>query len=505
VVDVMLMPGSGLTGIGGSGGNTLQGLLQQPQLLQNLLPGVNLQALAQLVQLSILEQEAPLQNLAQQQSALSQQSQAWSQIQSALSTVQQDLQTLSSPTIYTAMQAQSSNPSVVTATAGPGAQAGTYAVAVQSLMQPAVYDYTPAVSSASAPLGVSGTVDIGVYVNQNGTLVQQQLASFNFSATDTLQTLGQDITNATAGISQLSGLSWSVIPATINGTNGYTLVVQAPADFYIQITNTSGTENFSQVQSYQQAQYTVDGIPNQSPSNTVQNALGPDTTLTLTGVSAPGTSASVTVSQNPSAATGPLGQLVSDLQSALKTIAQLTGKGGVLEGQASLIGLGQQLTQMLTQVNQALPVGYQSLTDMGLSVSWSQSQGLQLSLNTSALTQAMQQNPQAVQQLLVGGPNGGGGIIGQLQQYLESFLAPGSGIIGSAQQGIANQEQMLTDQQQSLQQLVQLEQQSAEAQFMAALSSLLKEASLQQSLQAQFTAMGGGTGSGTPSQASSGG
>jgi flagellar hook-associated protein 2 len=488
-VDLMLISPSGGTNTG-----SLQSLLQNPQLLQNLIPGVNLASLASTLQVALTQEEAPLQNLSQQQVTLTNQSQAWSQVQSALQAIQNDVQNLSTPQDFNpSSQPVSSDPTLVTAS-GTGAPPGTYDVTVSALAQPQITNSNFVAASPTTALGYSGTLTL----TYNG-----QSATVTVGSSDSLDTIAQNLNTAAATLPGLN-LTASVLPASSGGTSGSELSLSAnTGSSSFTITPSANFPlSFTTTQTSQAASYTVNGVANTSPVNTVQNALAPGVSLSLLGVTS--SPVSLTVTSNPSAVASSVNQLVTDVQSAINTLQQVAGQGGPLEGNAALLNVGEQLVNFLSQSDGSLPAGDQSLTDMGLSVSWTKTNGEQIQFNSAAFTQALTNNPQAVQSLFLGDGQSPG-IIPSLQNYLNAYLTGQSGVIASAQTGITNQEQMLANQQTSLQALVQMEQQNAENQFMAALNTLLKEASLQQSLAAQFALANGGQNGNNNSGGSSGG
>lgn len=467
---MLMSPASGAINTG-----NLQGLLQNPTLLQNLIPGVNLSGLAQSLKIELAQEEAPLQQMSQQQVTLSGQSKAWSQVSSALQAVQNDAAALSTVQDMNPSSAPvSSDPTLVTAS-GTGAAQGTYNVSVSSLAAPQITNSNVVSLGSGTALGYSGTLTL----TYNGSQ-----ASVTVTTSDTLSTIAQNLTAAAASLPGLN-LSASALPSG----SGAVLSLAAntgSGSFSISASGSNLPMSFTTVQSSADAVYTVNGVQNQSPVNVIQNSLAPGVSLSLLGVTS--SPVSLTVSANPSAVAQNVNQLVNDIQSAVTTLNKVAGQGGPLEGSAALLQVGQQLVSLLSQTNSALPPGDQSLLDAGLGVSWSQNQGEQVTFDSAAFTQALIKNPSAITTLFAGssGATANGGIAQGITQYLKGFLNASTGIIASAQSGITQQEQTLTNDQNTLQQLVQQQQQSAQNQFLAALQTLLKEASLQQTLDAQF-------------------
>jgi flagellar hook-associated protein 2 len=313
------------------------------------------------------------------------------------------------------------------------------------------------------------------------------------SSDESLQQIGQALVSAASSV----GLDLSAV--LLPSTSGTELSLSgATGSNSFSVSGTlSGGLGFNLVQSGAAASYSVNQVDNTSPTNTIENGLAPGVTLNLLSTG----STTMTVSPDYSQVTSQVSKLVNDVMSVINTINKVAGKGGPLEGNAALLNLAQNLVSDLSQTNSALPAGYQSLLNLGLSVSWSQSTGETVSFDSSAFQQALQQNPQAVTGLFTGA-GGSPGIANTVSNFLNGFLAPTTGIVASAQSGITSQEKTLSQEQASLQQLIQQEQTEADNQFIAELQTMLKEALLQQSLSAQFaTANGSRSGSGPSANA----
>jgi flagellar hook-associated protein 2 len=111
---------------------------------------------------------------------------AYNALSAQLLTLQTAALNLDTYSTFRAMTVSSSNQNVVTATAQPGAQAGTHTITVNALAQAEMIS-TAAQTSQTAPLGFSGQLLI------NGKAI-------NVSAADSLQSLATNINSAQAGV-----------------------------------------------------------------------------------------------------------------------------------------------------------------------------------------------------------------------------------------------------------------------------------------------------------------
>ncbi len=462
-----------------------QSLINNPQIIQSMIPGVNLSALASTLQIETSLEEQPLTNLNTQLATFSKQSHAWSQVSTALQTIQTDIGKLATvQDMNPSSQPVSSDSNAVTAS-GATAAVGQYNVSVTSLAAPQLTNSNVVASSPTSALGYSGTLT----VSYNG-----HSAQVTVSSTDSLDTIDQNLQSAAATLSGLN-LSVSELPSS-SGTALSLSANTGSGSFTVSASGSNLPLTFTTTASHN-AVYTVNGVQNQSPTNTVTDALASGTTLNLLETTA--SPVTLTVSANMQQVDHEVGTLVSDISSAVQTINQLTGRGGVLEGNAALLNVSQNLVSFLSQTNPSLPAGYQSLLDMGLSVSWSKSQGESISFNGSQFQQALNTDPNAVTALFTGlstsGTASGTGIYQTMNGYLSQFLAPSTGIVASAQSGITQQEQTIGSEEKSLQQLVQQEQTNTDNQFIADLQNMLQNAALKQALNAQLNPGASGSGS----------
>jgi flagellar hook-associated protein 2 len=480
------------------GGASLSSLWNNPTLLGQLLGGVNVQGLQGVLQAEEAQVSAPLTQLSNEQSTLTAQAQAYSAVQGALQTVLTDAQGLQSAAAFNQTSAPvSSNANVATAT-GAGGPYGDWALAVTSLAMPGSINSAFQPGSSSASLGWNGTIQVTIYVGippqQTAVTVTVPVASSD-SLNSIAQNIQSDAANALPSGTQLSAV---VLPTTQNGQSGNVLSLSVNGGLTTAgVTTTGSVPNlgFTNATTFSPATYMINGVQNQSTTNTIQNAI-PGVTLNLLATG----NTNLSIASNPGATSVQVGSMVSDIQSAISTINKYTGQGQPLAGNGALESLVTQLESTLTTANTSLASGYQSLTDLGLSVSYSQTTGASISLNQSTLTNALTQNPQAVQNLMAGTE----GVAAQIATLMQNFTQPSTGVIASYQSGIQNQEQLLASQETALQQTVGQQQTLLQTQFMAYLQQIANQYSQQTFLQQYVNLQSGQASNGSGSTTTGG-
>jgi|GEM_PF-1845756 len=485
---------SGLSG-GLSGGASAASVWNNPQILGALLPGYNISALDQAMQAQLTADAIPLDQLSSQLSTLQTQAAAWQQIQTDLGNLQTDAQTLAATTPYNTLAAATSAPTEVTATVAPGTSgvAGTYQIAVSQLAQTEI-DNSATQTSNTAALGKSGSFTI------NGK-------SVTVGSTDSLQTVAQSINAANAGTTATVLPTIGGYVLNIASTDGNAITWTDPNNILSGLGVLSGGAPAHQLQPAKMAQYTVNGVAEQSATNTDSTTI-PGVTLNLlaTTPTSPSTPAVVTLTQNQQAVVGAVQQMATDFNTLLGDLNKLGGKGGTLEGQASLLSISQTLQQTLTGTDAAQPSGYQSLAQIGVTLSApvSSPSNLSMSVDTTTLQNALQSDPGAVQSLL----NGVGGIATQLQQQLNAFVGPTGSIpsqLTSLQNQISSIGTEINDPNSPVNQEITMQQQALQTQFQNMLTALMSSQAQGQQIQGFIQAQSGsssnssqsgGTGSG---------
>src|ERR1700730_9089214 len=366
-------------------------------------------------------------------------------LKGALSPFQGTLGALATPGAFNAQIATSSSPTILTASAGSSAVAGTYSVSVTKLAQAQQLVSKPIVGDGSAVVG-TGTLKVSLGA-----------ASFSVkltSANDTVAGLASAINSATGNP--------GVTATVITGTDGAHLILSSTltgAANSIQVAETDGgtalsaltystasTTNYTQNSAAQDAAFSISGIDHTSASNIVSDALS-GVTLNLLGTTAAGTGAgssvNVTVANDTAAITTNLGAFVTAYNTLESSISSLrsydptTQTAGPMLGDALLSGVQNEVRSALYSIVNTGSATYHSLASVGITT---KSDGT-LSLNPAKLQTALTAAPGAVSALF----SGKDGIAASLNTRLTADLASG-GAIDSRSKTLVKQDTALANQ-----------------------------------------------------------
>jgi flagellar hook-associated protein 2 len=175
----------------------------------------------------------------QQQTTLNTQNTAFTTIKNDLTTLQTDLKTLQDPSLYSSRTASSSNPSVATASADPGANVGSYSFDILQLATAAKILGTGGVN---APLSADGNLsNVTIGTANFATPVTAGTFTINgkqitIATTDSLQQVFDNIASATGG-EVTASYNTGTDEITLTDNNGNELILGSAAD----------TSNFLQV------------------------------------------------------------------------------------------------------------------------------------------------------------------------------------------------------------------------------------------------------------------
>ena len=337
-------------------------------------------------QLMAVEQK-PLTQMATQEATYQSQLSSLGSIKGALSALQSAAQSLATASTAS-YSATVSDGTVLSATASSSAAAGNYSVVVdgaklaqgQKLVAPG-----KASTSAVIGAGASTTLTITLGTIKNVSPVNGQYASAGFDANPDKTPVSLSIdsgNNTLAGIRDAINAANAGVTASIvndGGTSPYRLALSSNAtgkasSMKLSVTGdtdlaallsydpTAATQNFNETQTAQNANFTVDGIAITSATNTVTDAI-PGVTLNLAGKSG---TVTVAVQRSSSSLNSALGALVSAYNGANSTIANLTAKGAIMQGEGSVVSLQRQMRTILGSL-QHTGGAYNSLSQLGIS------------------------------------------------------------------------------------------------------------------------------------------
>ncbi|HTZ73275.1 MAG TPA: flagellar filament capping protein FliD [Candidatus Aquilonibacter sp.] len=381
-----------------------------------------------LVQASMADQNAELQQMQNQQSTITGE-------QNALNTINNDVQTLSNAVFtltdpagqLTDVASTSSDSSVLTASAISGATSGNAAIVVNSLATTSS-EYSAAVATSSTAIA-TGTLQIQVGSNTPATITID-------NTDNTLDGLASAINDANIGVTA----------SVIDDANGARLAIVsntsgAPGD--LTITPSSGALTFTKAVTGANASLTVNGIPISSTTNTVTGAIpgvtlnlnsaNPDETVNLT------TGPDVTQQEDAiNSFVSAYNTVVTDLNNQFQ-VSSSTNEPGPLQADSTLALAQDQLLQAMsfTMTGNGSVNG---LADLGITMN---NDGT-LSVDSSTLEGALQSDPNAVQSFFNATQSGGFG--NNLYNQVQAIADPVNGSIAQDITGLQQSQSDITQQ-----------------------------------------------------------
>lgn len=385
--------------------------------------GINV---SQAVSAAIAADRAPERVWQAQQQSLQNQTAAINQITSSLSTLSDSLSSLGDPAgALTSMSVASSNTGLVTASALAGTAAGSHVVVVNNLATTASW-YSDSVASSSAALAAgSFTVQVGTGPATTITIG---------GGVDTLDQLASSINSQNLGVTA----------SVVNDSSGSRLAIVSNSSGTandVTISNPSGL-NFTRANTGQDASLTVDGIPIRSASNTVTGAVT-GLAISLVGA-APGTEVNLSLTPDSTQISNAVTSFVNAYNTVIGQVnTQFTfdttnQTSGPLAGDSTLRMLQSDLLQAISYSTTGTAVS--TLADLGITMN---NDGT-LSLDSSKLTSAIQNNFSAVQGFLQG--TASNGFAASLNTQLNTLTDPAQGAFTVDLQSISNEQTDLTNQ-----------------------------------------------------------
>jgi flagellar hook-associated protein 2 len=377
-------------------------------------------------QLIAAEGSGPTKLLDSKTSKINAQLSAYGQFQAAVSALQASLATLSTPAQFQNNAATIADTSIAGATADTTAAGGSYSLQVLQLAQGAqlisghyATSGTPVgtgtlnikIGTTSIPVTIDSTnnnlAGIADAINKAGNT--QGLSASLLTANDGVHLV---LTSAATGASNVLSVSQS------GGDGGLAGLVYDPA---------AQTNPMTQQQAAQDAQVKLDGFLSNSPSNVVTGLLT-GVTLNLKAPSAAGTSTTLSIAVDHSAAQTAVQTFVSSYNTLANAVNQLssynaaTGSAGPLLGDGLLHSFVSQVNNSLNASVSSLRTGpFSTLAEIGIVANVDGT----LSADTTKLNNALNNNYASVAQLF----SGTGGVAVQLNNVLTQYTQPSTGIL----------------------------------------------------------------------------
>lgn len=327
---------------------------------------------------------------------------ALGQLRSAVSTLQDALRTLQRPSTFSATQATSSAPSLVTARSAVTALPGTYSIEVsqiaqgQTLASPYDGTDTSTLFTPGAPVGGGTlTITLGRFDGASFTAGPSANLVVDVSDTDSLVDVARKINEEGRGVSasviNVDGGQRLVLRSRETGTDqaftvGVTETPMAPGLNRLAFDG-SGSSSLTRTSAAQNTLATVDGIGVESSNGTLNDII-PGTTLTVSGVTT--SPVSVTVQRDTGVIRSAVetfvkayNQLNALLADALQFDPQ-TRIAGPFQGDVTVITTQTALRQTLSQGNAGVSA-FTNLNQLGVEL---QKDG-SLSINSERLNTAL--------------------------------------------------------------------------------------------------------------------
>lgn len=456
-------------------------------------------------------QQQPLTNLQNEEAQDEAQLTTYGNLQSTLSDLQTATEALTDSSNYMTYSASSSDDSVVTATTGDGAVAGTHQINVQQLAQ-----NQKLLSTAFSPTEAVGAGTLELQVGSGA------VTDITVSSTDTIQDVANAINSANAGVNA------NVI---FDGTNDYLSLESADTgvDNTIQtsviesgtsagdaantdmtglsrlVYQTSGTQNLTQTQAAQDSIISVDGVSSiQNDSNTISDAIS-GVTLNLQGVSSSSSSnTDVTVAADTASGESAIQKFVTAYNNYVSFLSQndsydsSTGTAGSLLGDSTTLQINNQIQGVVDDMMSGNTGGL-NLSDLGITID----QNGDMNLDTSTLSSALASNPQSVMQFFEGDGDTSQGFATELSTTLSGILDSSTGLLTARTQGIQSSITSLKSEISDMQTRLQQVQTDYESQFNAMEITLAQYQQTSSFLTAQSAALDASSSSSSGSSSSS--
>lgn len=357
-------------------------------------------------------EKKPLESLQSKAQGIQGQVSTYAQIKSLTTTLADASAKLTRDSGWNAVAIKSSNPAVGVTVSGL-AQATTFDIGVSQLSR--AQTSASDTFAAGAKLAQAGTLQI---TPQGGAALD-----IEYAADDTLATLAAKINDAAGGLSA----------TVLSDASGERLMLRSRQSGTQAAFTVSGMA-FTQTQSAQNARITVNGVAQESATDTFENVL-PGLKIAVSEVTTK--DARVTVTDDRDAIKKNIQEFV-DAYNALNDLLATSTKGvrssdgkvdqgalskgvGVLQGDATTVGLQNSLRMMTMGTASNASGAFQRLADVGIELQ----QGGGLKITDPAKLDKAMESPQALKSLFAAkasSDESGGGIAVNFKRYTDKLL-----------------------------------------------------------------------------------
>lgn len=379
-------------------------------------------------QLMAVEQQ-PLTALATKEASYQAKISAYGSLKGALSTLQTAVKTLAKPSTFTGMSADTSDTTVLSATAKDSAAKGSYSISVDRLAKFHTVrsngNYTTTADTFN-----TGTLSISV---AGGTAVDIEIDANNNTLAGIRQAINESRAGVTAAIIDDGSNQRLVLTSTKLGSEGSIAVAVTDSG--------SGGDNalsglasasLVEVQAADDAQVTINNLTITRSSNSISDAIdGLTLNLAKTGTT------SVNVSQNTGNATAAVDAFVKAYNDVIKQIKSSTAydaannKASTLTGDSTARSIQGQLASLVQSSVTGIAGGLSRLSNIGVSV---QKDG-SLIFSNSKLTAALGDPTKDVSSFFTQTTGGNTGIAVRFDEWLNNVVGT-NGSIASRLNGI---------------------------------------------------------------------
>jgi flagellar hook-associated protein 2 len=351
------------------------------------------------------------------------------------------------------LSAQSSQTSILTASAQSSAVPGTHTLVVSTLASQSTL-YTDSITDANTSILPQNAASDDIQFQIGGAGGATHDIQISAGSNDTLNSL----------VSYINNQNWGVTATVLTDASGSRLAIygNTPGSAgALAITNNTSGLTFNPAVGGTNATFTVDGIPFSSTSNTVAGAI-PGVTLNLLGAY-PGVQVQVSVAPNTNQIAQAVTNFVSAYNAAIGDINQQftvnasTNSEGPLAGDSSLRSLQ---SSLLTDATYSLSSGaFTSLDSLGITTNDNGT----LSVNSSQLNSAISSDPASVLNFFQN--SSATGFANNFATDLQNLTDPTQGVISLDLNENRTRQQELTSSIADIQDRLTAEQQQLQIQF----------------------------------------
>jgi flagellar hook-associated protein 2 len=319
-----------------------------------------------------------------------------------------------------ALDATSSQPTILTASAQTSAVPGTHQIVVSSLATTGAVYTDPLAGGANVSILPTGVNSGDIKLQIGGASGVTQDIPITAGSNDTLTTLA----------SYINTQGWGVTASVVSDANGSRLAIYSQSSGSpgaLAITNNTTTLNFEAPVGGTNASVTIDGVPIDSASNTISNDI-PGVTLNLASA-APGSTVQVTVGPDATQAAAAITSFVTAYNALIGnlntqfTVDPSTNTEGPLGGDSELRSLQTSLLNDATYAVTGNSNGLVNLASLGIS---SNNDGT-LTIDNAQLNTAFTTNPGAFQSFFQN--TSGTGFANNFNSDLTNLTDPTQGVI----------------------------------------------------------------------------